>query len=259
MTGERGAAFDAEAAEFAASLAEPWNRLKYELALANLLDHLPARMAGLAVLDAGGGTGEFGLRLVERGARLTLLDPSEAMLAIARERAARRGAAGAVRFVRGAVEALPGIVEGERFDAIVCHNVLEYVERPAEILRALAGLPRPGGVLSLLVMNSDALPLRQFFQRGDPAGALAALGQHEFTNRFGIVARTFPPAGALGLARDAGLAVRGWYGVRMFYDYSSDPRKAEPAFYDAAWRLELAARAADPYRLIGRDLQVIAE
>lgn len=257
MTGERGVAFDAEAAEFAASLAEPWNRLKYELALANLLEHLPAA-EGLSVLDAGGGTGEFGLRLVECGARLTLLDPSEAMLAIARERAAGLGAAGAARFLRGAVEALPGIVEGERFDIIVCHNVLEYVGRPADAVRALAGLLRPGGVLSLLVMNSDALPLRQLFQRGDPAGALAALGRPEFTNRFGIVARTFPPAGALGLVRDAGLAVRGWYGVRMFYDYSNDPRKAEPAFYDAVRRLELAARATDPYRLIGRDLQIVA-
>ncbi len=94
---ERASAFDAEAAQFEASLSEPWNRLKYDLALANLLDHLPAPAEGggqraeggtgvttdaaqpapsrsslpppasLAVLDAGGGTGELGLRLVGRG------------------------------------------------------------------------------------------------------------------------------------------------------------------------------------------------
>lgn len=89
---DRGARFDAEAAEFETSLVEPWNRLKYELTLAGLLEHLPraGTSMSLAVLDAGGGTGEFGLLLAERGHRLTLLDPSPAMLAIARDKMIRR-------------------------------------------------------------------------------------------------------------------------------------------------------------------------
>ncbi len=44
-----------------------------------------------------------------------------------------------------------------------------------------------------------------------------------------------------------------WRGV-----YTSDPRKTEPTFHDAVRRLELATRATDPYRLIGRDVQIIA-
>ncbi len=107
-------------------------------------------------------------------------------------------------------------------------------------------------------MNSDALPLQELLLRGDPEAALAAFGRREFVNRFGIVARTFPPAEARALATGAGLAVRAWYGVRQFYDYTSDPRKTEPAFRDAVGRLELATRATDPYRLIGRDVQIIA-
>src|SRR5438874_734308 len=51
-----GARFDAEAADFEASLAEHWNRMKYEMALENVLAHLP-RGDSLRVLDAGGGTG----------------------------------------------------------------------------------------------------------------------------------------------------------------------------------------------------------
>lgn len=257
MTGKQ---FDAEAADFEASLAEPWNRLKYELALENLLGHLPPPGDGapLRVLDAGGGTGEFGLRLAAQGHALTLLDPSAAMLAIARRKAASAGVTERCRILQDAVEALPGALAGEDFDLVLCHNVLEYVADPAATVRALAALLRAGGLLSLLAMNSYALPLRSLFQRGDPEEAFAALGRHDFTNRFGISARTFPPDALLALVRDAGLAVTAWYGMRMFYDYASDPRKVEPAYYDAVKRLEAAARATDPYRQIGRDLHLLS-
>jgi S-adenosylmethionine-dependent methyltransferase len=256
------AAFDAAAAAFEASLAEPWNRLKYDLVLDNLVGHLPpAGPDGPSVLDAGGGTGELGLRLLARGAcrDLTLLDPAPAMLAVAREKATRLGVAGRCRFVLAPLEGLAAALGDARFDAVLCHNVLEYVVDPAAVARALAGALRPGGLLSLLAMNADALPLVSLFLHGDPAGALAHLGREEHRNRFGIVARTFPPAALRALAEGAGLRVIAWYGVRMFYDYVADPRKGEPAFSDAVAALERAARAADPYRGIGRDIQVLAQ
>ena len=251
--------FDAEAADFEASLAEPWNRLKYELELENLLEQLPtAPGESLRVLDAGGGTGELGLRLAERGHGLTLLDPSAAMLAIARDKAARWGLAGHCRFLRATVEALPDALGGERFDVILCHNVVEYVDDPAAVVRGLGATLRPGGLLSLVAMNSYALPLRSLLQHGEPVEALAAFGRHGFTNRFGIAARTFEPAALVGLVRDADLALVAWYGLRMFYDYTTDPRKTEPQYYETVKRLEIAARASDPYRQIGRDTHLLA-
>ena len=255
--------FDAEAADFEASLAEPWNRLKYELALENLLEHLSGleeSSAGepLRVLDAGGGTGEFGRRLAQRGHALTLLDPSAAMLAIARDKAARAGVAGRCHFLQAGVEALPGALGGERCDVVLCHNVLEYVDDPAVVVRGLGATLRPGGLLSLVAMNSYALPLRSLLQRGEPEEALTTLGRREFTNRFGITARTFEPAALVALVRAGGLAPAAWYGLRMFYDYTADPRKTEPHYYDAVKRLETAARATDPYRQIGRDTQLLA-
>ena len=256
MSGER---FDAEAADFEASLAEPWNRLKYELALENLLEQLPVSLGEpLRILDAGGGTGELGLRLAERGHALTLLDPSAAMLAIARDKAARAGVAGRCRFLQAAVEALPDALGGERFDVVLCHNVLEYVDDPPAVVRDLRATLRPGGLLSLVAMNSYALPLRSLLQRGEPEEALAAFGRREFTNRFGITARTFEPTTLLALVRDAGLALVAWYGLRMFYDYTADPRKTEPQYYEAVKRLETAARASEPYRQIGRDTHLLA-
>lgn len=256
MAGQ-GARFDAEAVEFEASLAEPWNRMKYELALENIAGHLPPAVPR-RILDAGGGTGELGLRLSRPGDQLTLLDPAAAMLAIAREKAQRQGIAGQCRFVQAPVEALPDALAGEQFDLVLCHNVLEYVANPSATVRALAALLAPGGLLSLLALNSAALPLQRLWQRGDPEAALAIFGQRDYPNRFGITAHTFPPALLHDLVSAAGLTTRAWYGVRIFYDYTSDPRKTEPGYYAAVKRLEAAARATDPYRLIGRDIQIIA-
>lgn len=44
----------------------------------------------------------------------------------------------------------------------------------------------------------------------------------------------------------------------MFYDYTAHPRKTAPHRYDAVKRLQLATRATDPYRLLGRDARVLA-
>ncbi len=75
--------FDSEAKEFEASLGQPWNRMKYDLALANLVERMNDWDTPATILDVGAGTGELALRLAERGHEVTLLDPSPSMLAIA--------------------------------------------------------------------------------------------------------------------------------------------------------------------------------
>ena len=67
------------------------------------------------------------------------------------------------------VHFLPG-----SFDVVLCHGVLMYVEEPDPLVAGLARMLAPGGLLSLLVRNGDALAMRPGLA-GDWAGALAAL------------------------------------------------------------------------------------
>ena len=101
----------------------------------------------------------------------------------------------------------------------------------------LAGLARmlaPGGLLSLLVRNGDALAMRPGLL-GDWAGALAAFGAPGTSTGSAWPTR----ADRLSADRDAGRVgapLHAWYGVRVFTDAAPDHarRPRDPGELDAA-------------------------
>ncbi|MFD6419243.1 class I SAM-dependent methyltransferase [Streptomyces sp. NPDC060194] len=204
----------------------------------------------LRVLDVGTGQGTQALRLARAGHRVTGLEADSAMLAAAREALAAEpeGIRERVRLVHGdgrdtGVHFLPGA-----FDVVLCHGVLMYVEEPGPMLAGLARVLAPGGLLSLLVRNGDALALRPGLG-GDWAGALAAFDTPAYTNRLGLPGR----ADRLGvLTRSlAGISapVQAWYGVRVFSDLAPDGA-AVPGGSELEVLLAAEERAGrtDPYR-----------
>ncbi|MEM7742942.1 MAG: methyltransferase domain-containing protein [Pseudomonadota bacterium] len=107
------------------------------------------------LLDAGCSTGAFARTLSADGvspARVTLLDPSEAMLSHCSDLEAHR--------VKGRLEALP-FTDGE-FDMVTCAWALETVPDLKTAIGELCRVVRPGGVLCLI------------FCAQAPAGALGA-------------------------------------------------------------------------------------
>lgn len=119
--------------------------------------------AGESVLDLGCGTGDLTLaaaRKVGPGGRVTGIDFSCAMLALAREKA-RAAGAGNAEFVRGGADSLP-FPDGT-FDAVVSAFVLRSLAGirescASEIKRVL----RPGGKAFLLELSRPPAPgLRQ--------------------------------------------------------------------------------------------------
>ncbi len=101
------------------------------------------------VLDVATGTGAVAERLVRRfGCRVTGIDQSADMLAAARERLAGGGLADRVTLLRGEAENLP--FPDATFDALTVTYLLRYVDDPAAVLRELARVVRPGGVVASL-------------------------------------------------------------------------------------------------------------
>lgn len=95
-----------------------------------------------ALLDAGCGTGAFARQLITEGlemARMTLLDPSEAMLARCDGIPAQRR--------KGGLENLP--FPDSSFDIVTCAWALETVAGTDRALSELCRVVRPGGVLCL--------------------------------------------------------------------------------------------------------------
>lgn len=102
--------------------------------------------AGARVLDCAAGTGEFSLAAAKRAGSVLCTDQSEAMLARARKKAARRGLSN-LQFAHRDITALSD-PDGS-FDAVIAANVLHLLPQPEVAVRELWRVVAPGGRLIL--------------------------------------------------------------------------------------------------------------
>lgn len=122
---------------------EPWAH-----AVGERLRDLGLRSA--SILEAGCGTGRHAAALIERGHRVTLLDASSALLAIAVQRCPD---------ARALLADICAPDLAERFDAVTCRGVLNDLVEDGErdaALNSFAALTRPDGLLVLDVRESEA-------------------------------------------------------------------------------------------------------
>ncbi|MFJ9314667.1 methyltransferase domain-containing protein [Pimelobacter simplex] len=118
-------------------------------------DALEAALSGAPreVVDLGGGTGGFAVRLAESGHRVRVVDPSPDALASLARRA--READLDVSGLQGDVADLVDVVGAGSADVVLCHGVLEVVD-PTLALDRIRQVLRPGGLLSLVVGQRHA-------------------------------------------------------------------------------------------------------
>ncbi|MEV6649848.1 class I SAM-dependent methyltransferase [Streptomyces sp. NPDC051219] len=208
------------------------NTVRQELVARQVDEQLAARFPvgqRLRVLDVGMGQGTQALRLARAGHKVTGLESDPAMLKAARDALAGEpaGICARVRLIEGdgrdtGVHFLPG-----SFDVVLCHGVLMYVQEPDAMLAGLARMLAPGGLLSLLVRNADALAMRPGLSADWPA-ALAAFDTDAYTNRLGLEVRADRLDALTKTLAGIGAPLHAWYGVRVFTDTvgTADPADA---------------------------------
>lgn len=224
-----------------------------------LLDHLPAAPA--TVLDVGGGAGHQSFPLAQAGYSVTVLDPSPAMLDKARARLGslpddvqRR-----VTFVEAAGEEAVVAVAGERFDAVLCHGVLGYLDSPDALVQQLCRCVAVGGIVSIMTANAHAMAVRPALEQrwGD---ALAAFDSDTEIGVLGVPGRADTVEALGDLMHSYGVEPESWYGVWLFVDLLGfsgvelDP--AAPNMPRIA-AVELEAARRDPYRQLSRVFHLV--
>ena len=161
--------FQSGAKKYAAYLETPEGRLRTDLAFANLQDFLPQQAEQpLRVLDLGCGTGATAVRLARLAIHVTAVDCSAAMLDIAQRAAHEAGVAEKIVMKHGETAQLASLFPARSFDAILCHNILEYVDDPSAVLRhAARALRGSSAIVSVLVRNQLGEVLRAAIRTGD--------------------------------------------------------------------------------------------
>ena len=131
---------------------------------------------GMRILDVATGTGMVAFALAGRGAEVTGLDQSEAMLGQARAGLQRRPElAGRLSFVTGEAEALP--YADAEFDALSFTYLLRYVDDPAATLRELARVVKPGGRIGMVEFGVPGDPALRWLWRAHTRLGLPLLGR----------------------------------------------------------------------------------
>jgi demethylmenaquinone methyltransferase/2-methoxy-6-polyprenyl-1,4-benzoquinol methylase len=151
-----------------------------------LVSRLPR---GGHVLDVATGTGLVAVELLRQGFRVTGVDLSPEMLAVAHRRFGDQ-----VQLINASVETLP-LASGS-FDHLTCAYPLRYVADPGATLAELARVVRPGGVVASLefgVPEGPARPLWDLYVQAvlPLAGRLLRHGWREVGDFLGGSIRDF--------------------------------------------------------------------
>ena len=218
-------------------------------------DACRARLDGApdqTVIDIGGGTGGFAVRVAELGHRVTVIDPSPDALAALARRAEERGVADRVVGQQGDLASLPDLVESGGADLVLCHVVLGLVADPAAALRTIHGVLRPGGGLSLLVGQRHAAVLGKAMA-GHFAEAIRTLDGEDGSER------RFTADEIAGLLSEAGFGVVETHAVRVFADLvPSTLLDLEPGAVAGLLELERAVAGRPEYLSLAAALHTVS-
>ncbi|HWE54563.1 MAG TPA: methyltransferase, partial [Acidimicrobiales bacterium] len=207
-----------------------------------LLEHLPPPPA--TILDVGGGAGHQSFPLAHLGYRVTLLDSSPAMLAKAGGRLERLSVEARLRvtLVESSGENAAAAVDGQRFDAVLCHGVLGYLDDPGPMVDQLCRCAAPGGVVSIMTGNARTGVVRPALERRW-ADALASFDSRTEIGVLGVAGRADTVEELSALIQSHGVVPQQWYGVWLFVDWLEfagvelDPADTEQAARVAAVEL----------------------
>ena len=127
-------------------------------------------------LDIGTGTGDLVFEIIDQSANVIIegIDPSEQMLEIARDKAAKRKLGSAVTFLTADALNLP--MESDTYDGIVSGFCFRNIERRQAALEEMLRVLKPGGMLVILEATY-------------PESALVRLGYKMYTPLVPLIGR----------------------------------------------------------------------
>lgn len=232
----------------------PWGQLFYATAWHQIDRFLEA--SGQSILDIGSGFGITSSEYARRGNRVTGIDPTPEMIEFAKQSASDNHLSIDYRVSTFQEElALPG-----RYDWIFCHNVLEYVEEPGDLLKRIGSKQNGRGYLSLIAHNPVGKVMKKAVIVKDPEEALHSLeSDQEYSSVIQTDITTYPYEQLQQWLQEAGYEVLDRCGIHNIYGYIADNEiKRQEEWHRRAMKLEFELGHLSPYRDIAVFTHLIA-
>jgi S-adenosylmethionine-dependent methyltransferase len=226
--------------------------IRWNVLWEDLITELPQLGQGnLTVLDAGGGAGRMTLALAKLGNHMTLCEPSKEMLGKARGLAASENLATNVTFVN---QALQEYSNKESFDIILNHAVLEWLAEPKAALEHLVKQLKPGGYLSLMFYNRNAMLFKNIL-RGD--FSLEALDKNTLNRGWDKDSKPLYPETVMTWLDEFGMQIKSKAGIRIFHDHVA--QKDREVRLEQLLTVEKTLRKQEPFASLAQHIHFICQ
>ena len=216
---------------------EPWGALYYRLVRSQLADNVDIK--NKKILDFGSGFGSTANYLAKDN-EVTAIEPNIDMIE-------EREWENDYTQIVGNIENLKDFGDGY-FDVVVCHNVLEFAEERAEIVKEFSRVLKPGGILSIVKHNKAGKIIFKVIFENNTKEAANLLDGEESSNTFGKIDYYTPE----DLVKwGSNLKIEKILGARILGQLQQDNDiKYEPDWIDRMLALEMKVCDLEPYKNI---------
>lgn len=212
-----------------------WERLFKKIVWKQLGD-----MEGKKILDFGSGEGITANHFAEKN-DVTAIEPSKEMLSNAWKD---------YEYIQivGDVNALSAF-KNETFDMIICHNVLEYIDDKAAVVKALARVLKKDGIISIVKHNRAGRVMQMAVLLDDFEKANEILdGKDSTASQFGTI-RYYEDNDITKW--EPQIIVSDILGIRTFWDLQQNQQKhGDEAWQEKMLQLELRVSQMQEYKNI---------
>ena len=212
-----------------------WERLFKKIVWKQLGD-----MEGKKILDFGSGEGITANHFAEKN-DVTAIEPSKEMLSNAWKDYEYTQ-------IVGDVNALSAF-KNETFDMIICHNVLEYIDDKAAVIKALARVLKKDGIISIVKHNRAGRVMQMAVLLDDFEKANEILdGKDSTASKFGTI-RYYEDNDITKW--EPQITVSDIWGIRTFWDLQQNQQKhGDEAWQEKMLQLELRVSQMREYKNI---------
>ena len=212
-----------------------WERLFKKIVWKQLGD-----MEGKKILDFGSGEGITANHFAEKN-DVTAIEPSKEMLSNAWKDYEYTQ-------IVGDVNALSAF-KNETFDMIICHNVLEYIDDKAAVIKALVRVLKKDGIISIVKHNRAGRVMQMAVLLDDFEKANEILdGKDSTASKFGTI-RYYEDNDITKW--EPQITVSDILGIRTFWDLQQNQQKhGDEAWQEKMLQLELRVSQMQEYKNI---------
>jgi S-adenosylmethionine-dependent methyltransferase len=224
----------------------PSGKLFYDLVWHQIELHLTRSKK--EVLDIGCGFGLSSIYMAKCGHLVTGLDITPEMIEAAKQKAKNEEAD--ITFIVGGFDEMPELLGDRKYDWILCHNVLGYVEDIYDVLEKLTNRLKPGGFISIITHNPAANVLKKAVIEGQFSQAEQTIHQaEEYNPLIRTYVKQFTHTAFSQWFARLNLEFTSYYGIRCVYDYlkSEDSVLGSERFNQLS-SLERSLGKLSPYR-----------